>query len=262
MSTLSYLLVGGEEEIDKRSSTGATKGKLQVAIKCDNDDNPAQVYSELAANRLAQFLGLSVALGVVARSEENPVDHRFASLWVADHDLDLFDFTEGGRPIHEYEEPPPWAHDTEWYWEFEKLCRYHPVESAQLAVFDLWILNDDRDLNIKGWIKDADFQKIYGVDHGSSLLACGESIKLSIANLSDTQLPRSHPMRGLVDPVQCGGMIERICSLQEWALMAAIVPGEAVGNVLPDAQYELLDVLMERRKHLTDIVNRVLFPPQ
>ena len=259
---LSYLLTGEEEELPRATSTNTRLGRLQVAIKRDSEESPAQVYSELVANRLAQFLGLAVALGVIARDESSPGLSRFASLWVADHDTGVFDFSEADHAGDSPPAPEGSHNETGLYWKYRALCDKYPIESAQLAVFDLWIGNEDRDLNIKGQIGDYGANIVFALDQGSSLLSCDVTQDTSIKKLERSDHPSFHPMQRLLCALQCGQMVERICALPDWALVSAVVCDCQIGSVLPDRQYQLVDVLDKRRKFLGDLVQRVLLAPK
>lgn len=262
MAILSYLLVGEEADLEQRSTTRARRGQIQVAIKRDGDQNPTQVYSELVANRLAQFLGLPVALGVAARDTGDPALSRFASLWVADHDTSIFDFTEAAPDPDSPPAPDGAYNETGFYWEFKRLCDRYPLEAAQLAVFDLWIGNEDRDLNIKGQLDESGPNIVFALDQGNALLSCGVNLKDSLDKLASSDFPNIHPMMGMLGPFECGEMVERICALPDWSMLSAIVCGVQVGSVLPDNQYELYEVLDQRRKILREMVQRVLLTPQ
>lgn len=264
MAILSYLLTGEETELEQRTTTKASRGQLQVVIKRDGEENPTQVYSELVANRLAQFLGLPVAVGVAARDVSDPSFSRFASLWVADHDARVFDFTEAVPDLNAQPAPDGVYNETGFYWQFKKLCERHPIEAAQLAVFDLWIGNEDRDLNIKGQLdegKDNEPNVLFALDQGNALLSCGVGVQDSIAKLTSADYPTMHPMAGLLGGFECGEMVERINAMPDWAMLSATVCGVQVGSVTPDMQYQLYDVLDERRKLLRELVQRVLLTP-
>lgn len=265
MAVLSYLLVGDEQELSQRTTTNAKRGHIQVVVKRDGEENPTQVYSELVANRLAQFLGLPVAVGVAAQDVADPHVSRFASLWVADHDTRVFDFTEAEPDQNASPMPHGAYNETGFYWQFKQLCERHPMEAAQLAVFDLWIGNEDRDLNIKGQIdgdvKDNEPNVLFALDQGNSLLSCGLSVRDSIGKLESDSFPTMHPMTGLLGPFECGEMVERILAMPDWAMLSAIVCGIRIGSVTPDMQFELYDVLDQRRKLLRELVKRVLLTP-
>ncbi len=93
MPILTYEL-GTRTTPNDRSTTGARDGYVAAIIKQDSDLRPAQVYSELAANRLAQFLGLPVAVGVAVQSRRAADSLRFASLKAAESGSDYYDFTD------------------------------------------------------------------------------------------------------------------------------------------------------------------------
>jgi hypothetical protein len=264
VAILSYLLTGEETDLAQRTTTQARRGQLQVAVKRDGEENPTQVYSELVANRLAQFLGLPVAIGVAARDGTDSSVSRFASLWVADHDASVFDFTQAEPDPHAPPAPDGAYNETGFYWQFKKLCDRHPIEAAQLAVFDLWIGNEDRDLNIKGQLdegKDNEPNVLFALDQGNSLLSCGVNIDDSLDKLMSADFPTMHPMAGMLGGFECGEMVERINAMPDWAMLSAIVCGTKVGSVIPDRQYQLYGVLDERRKLLRELVQRVLVAP-
>ncbi len=261
MAILSYLLIGEEAELTQQSTTAAMRGQVQVALKHDSEENPTQVYSEWVANRLAQFLGLPVALGVVARYHSDPRLSRFASLWVADPETHLFDFTEAEADPEAPPAPDGAYNETGFYWQFKQLCDRYPIEAAQLAVFDLWIGNEDRDLNIKGQLDEQHTRLVFALDQGNALLSCGLNPSDSLDKLEGVAYPAFHPMMGLLGPFECGEMVERISAMPDWALLSAVVAGVQIGSVLPDRQYELYDVLDRRRKQLRTIVQKVLLRP-
>lgn len=266
MSILSYRTSGAEQSLELHTSTGATKGHIKAVFKHDSQENHSQVYSELVANRLAQLLGLPVALGVGISDNGNQSITRFASLWVEDVTSKVFDFTTE-NPVHFQPQIPDAQCNIhrDFYWEYEKLCKTHPIEAAQIAVFDLWVGNEDRELNLKGRlegkISEHELNVFFALDQGDSLMSCGPTKEESLVRLGSPSFPDFSPMKGLLQPFECGLMIERIKSLPEWALTSAIVCGVQVGSVTPDMQYMLFDVLDKRRKFLGELVERVLFTP-
>lgn len=264
MAVLSYLLVGEEHELPQKTTTNAKRGHIQVVVKRDGEENPTQVYSELVANRLAQFLGLPVAVGVAARDAADPDVSSFASLWVAEHGTRVFDFTEAAPDPDTPPTPDGVFNETGLYWQFKQLCERHPMEAAQLAVFDLWIGNEDRDLNIKGQLDEGSENEpnvLFALDQGNSLLSCGLNVKDSMSKLESDLFPTMHPMRGLLGAFECAEMVARIRAMPDWAMMSAIVCGVRIGSVTPDVQYTLLDVLDQRRALLRELVKRILLSP-
>lgn len=251
MALLSYRLDQAVSP-NARSTTDALDGLLKVIVKNDGQEAPAQVYSELVANRLSLFLGIPVALGVAARFKGDAQVGRFASLCA--HDDDFVDFTadpsDGDSPGDAWSEK-----------HFKVLCDKYPIETSFLAVFDVWIGNCDRAYNLKARMDKDSPGLLFAIDHGSSLLSCSASIPKSMTRLESGDFPKSHIFTGLVDPVQCGVMVERIQNLPEWAMQNAIVCDEAVGSVLPTDQYVLLELLIDRKRKLTKLVERVLISP-
>lgn len=265
MVILSYALDGKERPLDKlQTSTGAKKGSVKAIIKYDNEEAPTQVYSEFVANRLAQFLGLPVAIGVPINNNDGHVN-RFASLWVSDTNTDgFFDFSEQ-EPTNRSLPDDEAAQSRDYYWEYKALCELYPIETAKLAVFDLWTGNDDRTINMKGILNAAHHahgvNRLYAIDQGSSLLSCSYNVTRSIERLESDTFPSRSPMQGFVNQAECSYMVERIRSIPDWALESAVLCDIQIGSVMPDMQYMLLDILDKRRKFLSDMVQRVLFNP-
>lgn len=252
-------------EANERSTTGAANGHVAAVIKHDHEEAKAQIYSELAANRLASFLGIPVVTGVAAHDPGRPDVLWFAALRAADSHLDIYDFS-ADPPDDDCDSSPATrrgmlrtiAHPSA----TKLLCKKYPAEAAHIAVFDLWICNLDRDYNFKAQLNSQSRGIIFAMDQGSSLLSCKDSITKSLAALHSTDEPRSHPFQSLVDARLCGQMVERIQSLPEWALESAMTYDDTIGNVILPDQYTAYAALLERRKHLGKLVDRVLLRPR
>lgn len=259
MSVLCYTVAAKLHPNDK-SSTGAQEGHLAAVLKLDHPNAKAQVYSELVANRLAMFLGLPVAIGVPAKEISGNVDLSFASLRAHETDRDFYDFTaDDNRAI----EPPDSApngmfSDVGHVEELLALSKLYPKELSFLAVFDLWIGNEDRPLNFKAELSQGDRGILFAVDHGSSLLACRSNIDASLELLNEESFPDFHPFQKLVNPVFAGQMIERIISMPDWAIEAASVYNDVIGKATLADQYALYDVLIHRKRYLAKLVENLL----
>lgn len=242
------------------STTGAEEGHLSVLIKSDSPECSAQVYSELVANRLAMFLGLPVALGVPAKQFSAKDSLRFASLMAFEQDHEIYDFTGSDeRCLDRPENAPHGMLDiTDHAPELLKLAEIYPVQIAQIAVFDLWIGNEDRFLNFKAELSKGERGIMFAIDHGSSLLACTRKIDSSIEKLQSQSYPSFHPFQKLIHPMYAGEMVERIKSMPDWAIESAAVYDDVIGNVTIMDQYALLDALQCRKKFLSEQVKRLL----
>ena len=259
MPILSYEL-GHRSTPNARSSTGARDGHVAAVIKHDTEHRPAQVYSELAANRLAQFLGLPVAVGVAVRAKREANSLRFASLKAAEEGLDFYDCTDHDAAFEEDDrEIEPGMHTNSGHVPaLIKACRRYPLETAQIAVFDLWIGNDDRPGNLKATLSDGGFGSIFAIDQGASLLCCAPRRQDALTQLRSGEFPRYHAFQKLVSPVYCGEMIERICAIPEWAMLAAMTFDDNVGTVTVAEQFEVCEILQQRRRFLRDLTTKVL----
>ena len=264
MAILCYEITGSSRP-NARSTTGAEDGHIGAVLKGDHQEANAQLYSELAANRLAMFLGIPVVVGVPARRDSEDVGMRFAALRAAEAGMDIYDFTDEDRGEDEDEDgdaeealPPGVYRNTGHVRAMSALCQKYPFEAAAIAVFDLWIGNEDRALNFKGQIRGEERGVIFALDQGSSLLACRSTIDNSLAELSDPSYPSFHPFQKLVNARYCGAMVERVQSMPDWAIEAATVYQDTVGNVILPDQYQCYEALRQRKSVLGELVDRVL----
>jgi hypothetical protein len=147
--------ITGAATPNARSTTGAEDGQLSAVLKCDHEAAQSQVYAELVANRLALFLGIPVLVGVPARASASDARLRFAALRAAEVGLDVYDFTDDDRhdPDNDPDDAPPLPDGMYRHAGHARamtlLAQKYPKETADLAVFDLWIGNEDRALNFK-----------------------------------------------------------------------------------------------------------------
>ena len=260
MPILTYEL-GTRTTPNNRSTTGARDGYVAAIIKQDSDLRPAQVYSELAANRLAQFLGLPVAVGVAVQSRRTTDSLRFASLKAAESGLDYYDFTDHDASFDDDGDDGivPGMHvESGHVSALQRVCQRFPLETAQIAVFDLWIGNDDRPGNLKAELSEDSFGAIFAMDQGASLLSCTDRRPLALELLRSADFPRFHAFQKLVSPLYCGEMIERITAIPDWAMYAAMTFDDNVGSVTIAEQYEVCEILKDRRRFLRELVERVL----
>jgi hypothetical protein len=236
-------------------------GYVAAIIKQDSDLRPAQVYSELAANRLAQFLGLPVAVGVAVQSRRTADSLRFASLKAAESGLDYYDFTDHDASFDDDgdDDIVPGMHvESGHVSALQRVCQRYPLETAQIAVFDLWIGNDDRPGNLKAELSEDSFGAIFAMDQGASLLSCTDRRPLALELLRSSDFPRFHAFQKLVSPMYCGEMVERITAIPDWAMYAAMTFDDNVGSVTIAEQYEVCEILKDRRRFLRELVERVL----
>lgn len=245
---------------NKLSTTGAEDGHVVALIKGDHEEATAQIYSELAANKLAQFLGIPVAAGVPVRS---PSDDRirFASLKAAEHCMDLYDFTlddEDPNAAFELDIKEGMHTNSGHVPALQAVCDKYPLETSQIAVFDLWIGNEDRPFNFKAELSGLNSGVFFALDQGSSLLACAAKIDDALERLMSDQFPSFHAFQKIAHPVYCGGMVERIMNMPDWAIFAATTFEDTVGNVTLDEQYAVAQLLLDRRNFLGDLVGRIL----
>lgn len=256
--------ITGQARPNPRSTTGAMDGQLSAVLKLDHEAAKAQVYSELVANRLAMFLGLPVIIGVPAKASNSDSILHFAALRAAEAGLNVYDFTADDRsdPDMESEDAPPLPagifRNAGHVRPMSELCLKYPLETAGIAVFDLWIGNEDRALNFKAELSGTERGVIFALDQGSSLLSCRASVLESLDTLSSEAFPSFHPFQRLVNPLYCKSWVERILEMPPWAVLSATTYGDTVGNVTLDEQYAAYDALLRRKDLLDGLINRIL----
>jgi hypothetical protein len=231
------------------ATTDAQEGSLSALVKNDCEASKAQIYSELVANRLAMFLGIPVAIGVLAKHCGKQNKSLFASLITHEDDLDLYDFTQDDeRDVDEFKDSLPEGILANYHHqELVKISENYPKEFAFLAVFDLWIGNQDRELNFKAELSKGERGIFFALDQGSSLLSCETSIDGSLELLLKETYPSFHIFKSLVNPVYAGQMIGRIQNMPDWAIESAVIHNDTIGNVLLPDQYALSDALSYRK---------------
>ena len=172
-------------------------GEVSAVIKQDNDESRAQVYSEYVGSRLAALLCIPTAAGVFVTHSRGL---RYASLMIA----------EVGFSLTEIDSPHA-----------EEVALRYPVESAKLAVFDVWIGNIDRAGNIRANLGESTDNLIVGIDHGGCLLYCADDIDSSLDRLLNKQWPPIHIFHGYVRDYLVQPIVERIMRLSDESIQEA-----------------------------------------
>lgn len=246
MPILSYKIasISGPNEF---STTGALDGHISAIVKSDHEEAVAQVYSEIAANRLAVFLGIPVATGVPAHLEDGDHSIRYASLRASERNHEFYDFTADDSRENIDHHP-----------EIKKLRDDFPNEISQIAVFDYWIGNEDRELNFKAELSKKNRGVIFALDHGNSLLSCASTITKSLEKLQNRSFPSFHLFDDYVDMHYAKIMIDRVNQIPEWAIENAVVMNDVVGSVILSDQYALYDVLIQRKLYLENQLKKML----
>ena len=263
MPILCYEITGAMSP-NPRSTTGAQDGQLSAILKCDHEAAKAQVYAELVANRLAMFLGIPVVVGVPARDGSPDAPLHFAALRAAEASLDVYDFTVDDVSDADDDDdtdslPAGMYRNAGHARPMAALCQKYPLEAAAIAVFDLWIGNEDRALNFKAELAGGHRGVMFALDQGSSLLACRPTVEQSLAWLARPDYPSFHPFQKLLNARYCGAMVERISSMPDWAILSATAYDDTVGNITLDEQYAAYAALIGRKLLLGTLVDRVLF---
>ncbi len=223
--TLSRKLPGG-------SMTEPVRGTLDVILKQDSDHSPTCVYNEIVALRLAQRLGVPLAMGVPSVGDGGTY---FASLTVGGLSINLPNISAT---------------------RMASVAKRYPADAAALFVFDVWVLNNDRADNLKANLTPAAVHLVVGIDHEQTLLGTRGEMRDSLQALGNLEVPRQHPLREHVSPGCVAQWIKRIAALDDGAVDEAVVLNFSVGGVHERTQRKLAAVVKTRRDHIADLVGR------
>ena len=120
--------------------TETVRGTLDVVLKQDGADSPYCVYNEIAALRLAQRVGVPLAMGMPSVGDGGVY---LASLAVGGMSINLPDVTRKKKA---------------------GVAKRIPSEAAALFAFDVWIYNDDRAENLKANLTSNPLPLVAGIN--------------------------------------------------------------------------------------------------
>lgn len=212
--------------------TEPVRGTLDVILKQDSDNSPTCVYNEMVALRLAQRLGVPLAMGVPSVGDGGTY---FASLTVGGLSINLPNITEKMMAA---------------------VAKRYPSDAAALFVFDVWVMNDDRTDNLKANLTPADVYLVAGIDHEQTLLGTRGDMKDSLLALGNLEVPGRHPLREHALEKLVAEWVKRIGALDDGTIEDAVVLGFSVSGVHERTQRKLADVLKTRRDRIADLVAR------
>lgn len=206
------------------------RGSLDVVLKQDSDNSPCCVYSEIVALRLAQRIGIPVAMGVPSVGDGGVY---FASLVVGGLSINLPNITAR---------------------KMECVAKRYPSDTAAIFVFDVWILNDDRENNLKANLTTSDVHLIAAIDHEQTLLGRYSDMQVSLEALQNAEFPARHPLRNHVPKVYVNQWVKQIEALSDQSIEDAVILGFSIGGVHVRTQKKLALALKMRRDMLSKMV--------
>ena len=212
--------------------TEPVRGTLDAVLKQDSDNSPCCVYNETVALRLAQRLGVPLAMGVPSVGDGGMY---FASLTVGGLSINLPDISIK---------------------KMAGVCKRYPNETAAIFVFDVLILNDDREHNLKANLTSNPLSLIAAIDHEQTLLGRYADMQKSLEALESLEIPHLHPLRDYVNHKHVDQWISHIQSLSNAAIDSAVILGYSIGGVHQRTQKRLAEALKKRRDTLNDLVNK------
>lgn len=216
-----------------RGITSPRAGRVSAILKLNGPESPSAIYNEIVAVRLGRLLGVPLADGVLGvRNGE----HMFASLELA----------ETGLPL------PPVRKN-----QLAEIARRYPDEAAALTLFDIWIGNFDRGLNMRALLASEERRLICGFDHGHALLNVKATIPESLAALSshETLVP-FHPFYGELGYWRAHHWIDRLAELEPSRVLKCCLVLDPLTGVGSLSQERLATVLSWRAREMSIIVNR------
>lgn len=217
-----------------RSLGGITRprtAQIAAILKLDQAESLFCVYNEWVASRLAALLQAPLATGALA------VDGAltgFASLQLVLDELPLPNIRRS---------------------QLTKACTLYGNLVAGLVVFDLWIGNFDRALNLKAAVSDLRRPLFCGFDHSHCLLTTERTISLSLTKLRQGDLiVGQHPFYGRAARTDVLRWIARLESLPSGLIRAACRSDERLSRVTPRVQSMLGTALARRASMLRSMV--------
>lgn len=216
--------------VQRPSMTEPIRGTLDVVLKQDGENAPCCVYNEIVALRLAQRIGVPLAMGVPSVGDGGMY---FASLVVGGLSINLPDVTRR---------------------KMAGVAKRYPSEAAALFVFDVWIHNDDRAENLKANLTANPLPLVAGIDQEKSLLSCAGDLPDSLKALTANRAPTRHPFKGHLEANRIMEWQRATQSVSDEAIDTAIVLGYSVGGVHRASQMLLAQVMKARRDALPELL--------
>ncbi len=222
------------KRVSSLSMTEPVRGTLDVVLKQDSDNSPCCVYNETVALRLAQRLGVPLAMGVPSVGDGGMY---FASLIVGGLSINLPNIAAK---------------------KMGQVAERYPSDAAAIFIFDVWVLNDDRENNLKANLTSSPLHLIAAIDHEQALLGRYGDMAKSLNALEALEAPTRHPLREHVNQQQIERWVARVQSMKNSEIDEAIVLGYSVGGVHQRCQLHLAKAMKARRDSLPELVRKAL----
>jgi hypothetical protein len=221
-------------KIAKLSMTEPVRGTLDAILKQDSDNSPCCVYNETTALRLAQRLGIPLAMGVPSVGDGGVY---FASLVVGGLSINLPDISEKRMSY---------------------VAKRYPDEAAAIFVFDTWILNNDRTHNLKANLTSSPVHLVAAIDHEQTLLGHYSDPANSLQALQNLEVPSNHPLQPHVSDTHVAKWVAQTQDLSDEIINDSVILGYSLGGVHQRTQKKLAAALKLRRDALPELVEQVM----
>lgn len=222
------------KKVSSLSMTEPVRGTLDVVLKQDSDNSPCCVYNETVALRLAQRVGIPLAMGVPSVGDGGMY---FASLMVGGLSINLPDISAKKMAL---------------------VAERYPHDAAAIFVFDVWVLNDDRENNLKANLTSSPLHLVAAIDHEQTLLGRYGDMVESLDALESLETPAKHPLRDHLEQRHVEQWIARVQSMSDSDIDDAVVLGYSVGGVHQRSQLRLAKAMKARRDSLPELVSQAL----
>ena len=140
----------------------------------------------------------------------------------------------------------------------EGVAKRYPNAAAAIFVFDVWILNSDRENNLKANLTTAPTPIVAAIDHEQTLLGVNDDPDVSLAALMAMSFPERHPLGDHISAPEVERWTKAVAELSDEAIIDAVVLGQSVGGVHARTQRKLAQALIERQAQIAELVNQAL----
>jgi len=220
-----------------KGRTAPFTGTLDAILKRDGEESPYAVYNEYVALRLGQMLSLPLMAGVPVAG---PTGLLFASLRLNETGMSLPDMHQ--RRI-------------------KNVVDRYSQECAAILVFDCWIGNDDRAMNIKAYTSSAPVSLFRAYDHDAALLGPLTPPGYRLKELADGGLiVGGHPFSGKLAKALTDPLVKRIQKLTQRQIAECCCLGAPLHGASAELQEQLTQALIDRQPHLPRLLSALTTP--
>ena len=139
-----------------------------------------------------------------------------------------------------------------------QVAERYPSDAAAIFVFDVWVLNDDRENNLKANLTSSPLHLVAAIDHEQTLLGRYGDMAKSLDALEALAVPDRHPLGTHLEQQHVEQWVARVQSMSDSDINDAVVLGYSVGGVHQRSQLRLAKSMKARRDSLPELVGQAL----